>query len=568
MQKKYFQTDESKKKGKKSANANVVNFENSSKWTIFILTLLMLMPSKEAYSQTTFTLGEGTVNQTTAGVTPFSTDYLSSRTQYLYYGQQLLSQGAVNGPIISMSFNISELALPVERYPENVIIKMKLTPDVVLGKTLVEGLPEYYSAATEVITATGWHTFVLDTPFEWDGFSNILIEVCRSNTTIATTFGVLSELNGQGDYRTVGLFSGETSPAGCNLTGVSSITEADRRYLPNVQFTMSDPCEGTPAAGITVVSPGPYCNGEPFQLTISGGDVASGLTYRWESSPNQNGPWNVIPEATASIYETSQATATYYRRKTTCTLTNITTNSLGVLVDGEGCYCTAEVVTANSVGITNVTFNTINNTSPSNISYSNFTNIQTEVNRNEAYILSARVTTLGGVNYTKAWIDWNKNGEYDANEGYDLGTATGNDVNTSMPQTITIPATAALGATNMRIRSSQSPDNTYPAACGPIAKGEGEDYTINILTSLGVNQINQLLNDVLVYKNQTGIVVEMQNETIAGIKIYDLSGRLLLNKKQINQKSTTIDTIKSNSQVLIFQITTQNGAILYKKQIL
>ena len=78
--------------------------------------------------------------------------------------------------------------------PENVSIKMQLTSDVVLGTELVENLPIYYSSAVESITTTGWHTFTLSTPLEWDGYSNIIVEICRSNTNFGTSFSVESTL--------------------------------------------------------------------------------------------------------------------------------------------------------------------------------------------------------------------------------------------------------------------------------------------------------------------------------------------------------------------------------------
>lgn len=566
MKKKYFQNNSTRNEGNIFINCVCKFVKNST--ILCALVLLLFLPINNANAQNTYTLGDGTITQNVIGITPFSTETKASRTQYLYYGQQLLSKGASSGNIVSLAFNFTDLALPSGLYPENVIIKMKLTPDVYLGTTLVNGLPEYYSKSTEVINSTGWHTFVLNRPFEWDGYSNILIEVCRTNTSDGTSFGVQSTFNGQEDYRSIGLYSISSNASGCNLTGVSGMVESERRYLPNVQFTMTDFCEGTPIGGVTAVSAGPYCDGATFQLSVTGGEISSGLTYRWESSPNQNGPWTIIPNAKNTLYETTQATATYYRRKTTCILSGVTTDALAVLVDGTGCYCNAEVTSSNSIGINNVKFNTINNTTPTNISYANFTSIQTEVNRNSPYNLSAKVTTIGGTNFTKAWIDWNKNGEYDANEGYDLGTATGNDVSTSLPQDITIPADAALGATNMRIRTSQSSANNYPAACGIIANGETEDYTIMVLATLGVNQFNGTANQVLVYKNQNDIVVEMQNEEIADLKVYDLSGRLLWNEKQINQKMIKLDKIKVSNQLLIFQITTQSGTILYKKQLL
>ena len=131
MQKKYFYTDEAHKKGNTLLNSKWDAISNYSKLGTILLAILLLFSNNEVIAQNTFTLGDGIDNQLTTGVTPFSTDYKNSRTQYLYYGQQLLAQGAVNGNVISFAFNITELSIPSGVYPENVSIKMKLTQHVV-----------------------------------------------------------------------------------------------------------------------------------------------------------------------------------------------------------------------------------------------------------------------------------------------------------------------------------------------------------------------------------------------------------------------------------------------------
>ena len=50
------------------------------------------------------------------------------------------------------------------------------------------------------------------------------------------------------------------------------------------------------------------------------------------------------------------------------------------------------------------------------------------------------------------------------------------------------------------------------------------------------------------------------------IKIFDIQGRLLFQKSRINDIKTSIKQDMAN-QVLLFQITTQNGEIITKKNI-
>jgi hypothetical protein len=347
------------------------------------------------------------------------------------------------------------------------------------------------------------------------------------------------------------------------------MNNTSRRTRPNMIMTMTQPCTGTPVQGQTVVTAGPYCSGTPFTLSIANGPTESGLYYQWQSSPNANGPWFDIPGANNAAYTTTQAIATFYRRQTICIESEQSIDALGVLVDGAGCYCTAQVDNANAVGITNVTFNTINNTTASTIAYNNYTTIQSDAQRGQSYNLSARVNTNGGTNYTRAWIDWNNDGAYQPAEGYNLGNVTGGtDVNSGAIASVLVPMDAVLGATNMRVRTRQSPANIDPAACGSIENGEGEDYTLNVTTEMGLINVAGPAADVLVYGDHDGVQVKTKEASIASIKVYDMSGRLLAEKNGLNANHVTLIDFHSTGQVLIFKIFTNEGIIINKKVIL
>ncbi|MCH2229079.1 MAG: PKD domain-containing protein [Crocinitomicaceae bacterium] len=135
-----------------------------------------------------------------------------------------------------------------------------------------------------------------------------------------------------------------------------------------------------------------------------------------------------------------------------------------------------------ATGFTEVTFNTIANTTTGDPAYSDYTAQSTQVNAGQSYDLGVQVNTAG--NYTvqtKAWIDWNQNCDFtDPGEEYDLGTATNQtSAPTSLsPVSITIPLGAALGNTIMRVRTTW---NTAPTPCGNQNYSEAEDYTIEVI---------------------------------------------------------------------------------------
>ncbi|NLP57043.1 LamG-like jellyroll fold domain-containing protein [Lutibacter sp. B1] len=137
-------------------------------------------------------------------------------------------------------------------------------------------------------------------------------------------------------------------------------------------------------------------------------------------------------------------------------------------------------------GIKQVKFNTIDNSEPDDEDndYSDFTSQSTTVLQGSPYDLTVNVNTDG--NYTVnvfAWIDWNQDGDFDdVNEEYDLGTAknVNNGITSNSPYSITVPLSASVGSTIMRVSVKWDIDGADPTSCEKGFDGEVEDYTINI----------------------------------------------------------------------------------------
>jgi len=147
-------------------------------------------------------------------------------------------------------------------------------------------------------------------------------------------------------------------------------------------------------------------------------------------------------------------------------------------------YCIPTETSTNSLGITNVTFNTMNNSSTtSGLTYTNYNAFQTTVVKNQSYNLSVSINTNGNnIINTKAWIDWNKNGTFDVpSEEYNLGSNTNvsNVLTPNSPLSITVPTTAVDGAIRMRVITRFS---SQPIACGNNNYSEAEDYTLRVVS--------------------------------------------------------------------------------------
>ena len=152
-------------------------------------------------------------------------------------------------------------------------------------------------------------------------------------------------------------------------------------------------------------------------------------------------------------------------------------------------YCPSQGTTPDVTGITAVVFNTINQTSPSTNGYTDFTSVSTTVELGATHNLVVNVNTDTFQNYTRAWIDWNKDGDFnDSGESYDLGDAYDglNELTSNAPLSITVPSNASIGNTRMRIATQyfdivapiNIPENLTP--CGTYEYGEVEDYTITV----------------------------------------------------------------------------------------
>lgn len=114
---------------------------------------------------------------------PFDARQQSQRGQYLYKASELTAAGMTTGSITSLQLFInSKLST---RPFTNFTIKMAHTntANLVDGTvTVIGGMTTVYSSAS-VSTVAGWNSFSLGTAFNWNGSSNLAIEICFDNTT-------------------------------------------------------------------------------------------------------------------------------------------------------------------------------------------------------------------------------------------------------------------------------------------------------------------------------------------------------------------------------------------------
>ena len=72
-------------------------------------------------------------------------------------------------------------------------------------------------------------------------------------------------------------------------------------------------------------------------------------------------------------------------------------------------------------------------------------------------------------------------------------------------------------------------------------------------------------NTVVVYKNNQGLFITTGTEPMATVTIYDIRGRELASKKQINNTTTVFTALPTTQQVLLVRIEGEHGAVVTKK---
>ena len=141
-------------------------------------------------------------------------------------------------------------------------------------------------------------------------------------------------------------------------------------------------------------------------------------------------------------------------------------------------YCTSQ---GNSVAdelIGNVTLGTINNTSSGGSGYTDFTNLSTNLVVGSTQNISITPTwTAAQFNEGYAvFIDYNRDGDF-LDSGETVYTKAASKT-TPVTGTFTIPLTATIGTTRMRVSLKY---NGIPTACETFSFGQVEDYSINLL---------------------------------------------------------------------------------------
>jgi ELWxxDGT repeat protein len=194
-----------------------------------------------------------------------------------------------------------------------------------------------------------------------------------------------------------------------------------------------------------------------------------------------------ITYSTAGVYN-AVLTATNANGSNTMTKTNYITVQNYCTPTG-GSASTDYISRVEAFSVTSSSLLLDNPTTAGGAYYKNYTSMTIPLSIGEQYLLSAEGNSPSGSpnSYGAFWIDWNKDGDFmDAGEKIyeDLLDGFGIPAWGWQTPTMTVPATAALGATRLRVRINR-PSAAGTDACGGYAYGETEDYRVFISPGAG-----------------------------------------------------------------------------------
>ena len=217
-------------------------------------------------------------------------------------------------------------------------------------------------------------------------------------------------------------------------------------------------------------------------------------------------------------------------------------------------YCTSAATNTNDERIGRVQLGTINNPSTGTAGYENFTALSTNLVRSSANTITITPTWTSTV-YSEGYavyIDYNQNGVFtDAGETVYTRAAT---TATPISGSFTIPATATLGATRMRVKMTYNATPT--SSCGSFTYGQVEDYTVNITSAARVEEASSFSFNL--YPNPVKEVLNISNlDGNASYRIFNMMGQEL-GKGTIENESINVSSLTAGTYLI--EVSNANGA--------
>jgi hypothetical protein len=311
------------------------------------------------------------------------------------------------------------------------------------------------------------------------------------------------------------------TPAGASYTGATTdtlnvattaSTPATGTYYYRALATAQAPCSNMPSTSAQLLINNPAITTQPVATTVLAGnsttltaasDATGTVTYQWQYATTAAGTYtNVVNGTPANVTYSGADTATLTVATTSATAAS-TANYYRLVVSANGCavnsnggqltianYCTTGLTSSGgaSDSITNVVIT--NTTTSANVTqassaaspwYTLYNNTPLDVTQGQSLSVAMTFGT-DGTQYSAVWVDYNKNGTFEASENVALAASSAAGSST-VTYTFSVPLTASTGVTRIRLRGASDSAYTAAGACTSTSWGETEDYFLNIIAA-------------------------------------------------------------------------------------
>jgi hypothetical protein len=216
----------------------------------FFLTLILGMFSFVGWGQTFYTIGSGTNETTSNGSDPIDGYFASFRYQVVYTATELTSAGMTSGSYIDqIGFSVSG-----DYGGGNLLgytIKMGHTSSSNSAShdaSTTITVKNSFSYNPTVVSSGSFDMIILDSPFTWDGTSNILIDICSSGSNPYTSpYGKVRTIASSTSNGSRYVRSDSGNQCGVNTTSVNSTK-------PQIRFRVSTPASCLPPTSLSASS--------------------------------------------------------------------------------------------------------------------------------------------------------------------------------------------------------------------------------------------------------------------------------------------------------------------------
>jgi len=98
-----------------------------------------------------------------------------------------------------------------------------------------------------------------------------------------------------------------------------------------------------------------------------------------------------------------------------------------------------------------------------------------------------------------------------------------------------------------------------------VAGVDNSRFSLKYQKTLGNHQQVIEENNVLIYKSKGAIHIKSGKTNLDNVKLFDISGRFIFEKKNIKSQETSIENTKFGNQILVIKITLEDKKVVSKK---